>query len=812
MNPGLRVLLVDDDEDSWVITKGLFSQMPDRHHKLDWVPTFESALETLREQRHDVCLLDYHLGGHDGLELLKQVRDEGIDIPVVMLTGQENRALDLGAMQAGASDYLVKPDLNASILERTLRYSHQQAQLLRALNQERHLADTLMDNIPDHVYFKDAFGRFTRVNKAFASRFHLGDPANAVGKRDQDFFAPEHSRKTEEDEREILEGRCPLLVKEEREVWPDREDTWVATTKLPVRDKHGNILGTCGISRDITKRREFEQELQTARAAAEAANQAKSELLTNISHEIRTPLNAIIGMTGLVLDTDLDATQQEYLSIVSQSGESLLAIINQILDLSRIEVGQLELKTINFELREEMGDALKILGQHAHTKDLELAWRADADVPEMLSGDPVRLCEVLSNLVGNTIRFAEQGAVVVNVLCEKRDEKRARLHFSVRNTGAGIPAEKREQIFRAFEHADSSTVSRFGGTGLGLSKTVRIAEAMGGRVWLDSSPDQGSTFHFTAEFSLCDLQDQTQCPPPDMGRLRVLLVDDNVVTRRILQELLSQWGVTVEAVGNAHEAVTVLQQIIQEQNTLPLLIADAQMPETSGLMLVETLRRKDELRDIAVILLTSGGNADDNARCDGLGVSSHLLKPVKHSELRDAVLFASHRSLRSSVHTPLVTAVETQQTPPMRILVAEDGETNQVLIMALLARAGHDAVLAANGEEAINLWREGSFDLILMDVQMPVMDGLEATRRIREMEAEHGDHIPIVAVTARAAKGDRERGLNAGMDHYVTKPIRSADLMAMLNAISNSGHRMTPESADTDDDMLLQNCQFGDLR
>jgi len=554
---------------------------------------------------------------------------------------------------------------------------------------------------------------------------------------------------------------------------------------MALRNEAGEIVGTFGVGRDITQRKLQEQEierinaaLRKARDAAEQANRAKSDFLANMSHEIRTPMNAVIGMTDLLLDTKLDDTQHEYLTIVSEAAESLLSIINQILDFSKIEAGKLVLESIDFDLREEVGDTLKSLGLRAHEKNLELALHVHSAVPSWLRGDAARLRQMMINLVSNAVKFTEKGEVIVDIECEETDDSQVTLHLSVRDTGIGIPQEKQETIFSAFEQADTSTTRRFGGTGLGLVITARIAEAMGGRVWVESTPGQGSTFHCIADFLRGTPQHEDVLA--DLNGVPVLVVDDNATNRRILQEILRGWGMSVETVAGGPQALGVLQRILTEHGALPLVITDVNMPEMDGIMLVEQVRSMESLRETVVIMLTSGGRQDDIERCKQLGVSAHLMKPVKHSELLEAILLAVKPALRSERFrgTPVV---ETSPLPPLKILLVEDGKTNRKMAVGLLTKWGHEVAVAENGLEAVDRWQEGSFDVILMDVQMPVLDGLDATRRIRELERERGGRIPIVAMTARAMKGDRESCLAAGMDDYVSKPVRKPELYRALS-------------------------------
>jgi PAS domain S-box-containing protein len=681
-----------------------------------------------------------------------------------------------------------------ALVVRRLRHSK------ATFQREHDLLHAVMDNVPDAIYFKDAESRFLRLSRALAKRFGLSDPARAVGKTDADFFTEEHARQALADEQEMVRTGHPVVGLEEKETWPDGHETWASTTKMPLRDKDGAIIGTFGISRDITARKHVEQELKTAKEAAEAANRAKSEFLANVSHEIRTPMNGIIGMTELALDTELAPEQRDYLTMVKISADALLEVINDILDFSKIEAGKFELDSVDFGLRDSLGDTMKTLALRAHKKGLELAYQVHPDVPDGLVGDPGRLRQVIVNLVGNAIKFTDQGEVVVSVERESAELESAErgpqgedgigcgaprsalcaLHFTVRDTGIGIPPHKQQAIFAPFVQADGSTTRKYGGTGLGLTISCRLIELMGGRIWVESEVGRGSTFHFTACFGVLAHPPTPALPakPADLEDLPVLVVDDNATNRRILEEMVTNWHMKPTVVDGARSALAEMRRAAAAGRPYPLVLLDAMMPEMDGYSLAAEVQQQPELAGATIMMLSSADRQTNAARFRQLGIAAYLTKPIKQSELFDAIMTTMGVAARRAEPADAAKAPVTQ--PGRRILVAEDNAVNQKLVVRLLEKAGQKVVVAGNGREAVDLLDRQRFDLVLMDVQMPEMDGFEATAAVRRKEAAAGSHVPIVAMTAHAMKGDRERCLSAGMDSYISKPIQARELYEIL--------------------------------
>jgi signal transduction histidine kinase/DNA-binding NarL/FixJ family response regulator len=543
---------------------------------------------------------------------------------------------------------------------------------------------------------------------------------------------------------------------------------------------------TLALEEELARREEINRQLTKAKQEAEIANRSKSEFLANMSHEIRTPMNGIIGMTELALETNLSAEQREYLSTVKLSADSLRLIINDILDFSKIEVGRLELDCFEFNLHEVMENTLKGIAARAHQKGLELVYDIRPSVPDVVVGDGHRLHQILLNLVGNAIKFTERGEVVVTLEAEL-ERGPGVVHLLVRDTGIGIAPEKHGAIFDAFSQADSSYSRRYGGTGLGLAITSRLVRLMGGEIWVRSEPGQGSEFHVV--LPLPAGAPSGLVIPECLQGVTTLIVDDNLTQRKLLTAMLSRWRMQPDSVESAMRGLSAIEAAASANTPYRLVLIDGNMPEMDGFEMAARIQRNPRLAGATILMLSPGLRSDDISRCRQLGISAYIIKPIRRLELLNTIV----RVLQEKPAEPALQNKLGEKQPHwrLRILAAEDNRVNQRLLARLLEKEGHTVKLVDDGEAAVTASGQNNFDVVLMDVQMPVMDGLEATRRIRHREAEAGKHLPIIALTAHAMKGDRERCLEAGMDAYVTKPVQKQELLQMIYQCSaHADHRV----------------------
>ncbi|MBX3359498.1 MAG: response regulator [Phycisphaeraceae bacterium] len=677
--------------------------------------------------------------------------------------------------------------LSLDVLQRGLRTgelldaTRRQADELRASEEQFR---TLLEAVPDALIITDEEGRIILVNRQAEQL--LGYSRDEMLGRAVEMLVPERVRAAHPAMRRSYHesaGVRPMgSGMELAAVRKDGSEFPVEISLSPLRIPGRAGLCVCSSMRDITERRKAEIEIREAKAKAEAATAAKSAFLANMSHEIRTPMNGIMGMTDLALDTDLTPEQRDCLTTVKSSADALLNLINDILDFSKIEAGRIELDPGDFLLRDALSDTLNPLALRASSKGVELAYDVPSDVPDAVIGDVYRLRQIIVNLVGNAIKFTDQGEVVVGVRVVERSGDDVTLEFAVRDTGIGIAPDAAARLFKPFEQAESSTTRKYGGTGLGLAISRQLAELMGGSIRFDSTPGVGSTFTFTARFKIG--VDRPSTTHEDAARLfkgkTALIVDDNETNRRIVSAMLGQWGLRSVATDSGASALAAIDRLGNAGQPVSLIITDLHMPEMDGFGLAKAVRSRSAGGDLPILLLTSSASPGDNARCAELGIAVRLLKPVKQSLLLDNLMRILSGATRLDSEQARPAAAQHGDVPPLRILLAEDNAVNQKFAVRLLTRAGHSIVLAETGRRAVEQWGENPFDLILMDLQMPEMDGLDATREIRAREAGAGGRIPIIAMTANAMKGDREMCIDAGMDGYVAKPVKKESLFAEI--------------------------------
>lgn len=666
-------------------------------------------------------------------------------------------------------------------------------QMVLSTRSELKLLQILMDHTLDYVYFTDISGRFIITNRIFQRTLDIPYPGYEIGRKMSEFTQSETARWIERTNRQVLKTMQPLINDQGLFTLKNGEGHWLQTNKMPVFDHARHCIGLVSVSRDITERKENEKRIHDALQRAEQANHAKTHFLANMSHEIRTPINGIVGMTELCLETRLSDEQKSYLDTILSCSDTLLTLVSDILDFSKIEAGQLQLEEIQFDLAATIEETVDQFVSLTRDKGLELLLNLDPCLPARVTGDPTRFKQILANLLSNAVKFTEQGEIEVNASVESLRGNRAQVGVMVRDTGIGIPESRQGQIFESFMQGDISTTRRFGGTGLGLSISRQLSELMHGNLTVQSTPGKGSAFTLSLQFEVVD---QSTTDPSRMletlSGMPVLIVDDNATNREILRNLCRRWGFQPQVAPAGMEGLQALEESRDIEKPISLLLLDQQMPGLSGLDLAALVLNRPSLKDTRIIILSSSLNQDEVERGKKLGVKRLLSKPIKQSVLLNVIMDVFN------VQTPpgeLATTpehgedditqkpeVEQASLPPLKILLAEDNPVNQQVSMQRLRRMGHEVTLVENGENAVEAFKTVNFDLIIMDVQMPVMDGLEATRQIRSIEKDSGRdrRTPIVAMTAHALKGDKSKCLEAGMDDYITKPFRSDKLQRVL--------------------------------
>ena len=705
--------------------------------------------------------------------------------PSTLMDGDVLHALSISSLGTAVIIVVTFMILGLTVLTSLIdrRFSAQAFALESSEKRARQILETSFDAFVE----MDAGGRILAWNAQAESAFQW-EQVEVIGMDFSEAIIPPNYREAYEQEiRQLLASGQGTALNRRFETIASSKDGREMPVEITISAmRHDQSHHFAAFVRDLSERKRFEHELREVKEAAESANRAKSDFLANMSHEIRTPMNGIIGMTDLALETELSQEQREFLGMVKGSADSLLSLLNDILDFSKIEAGKLDFETIDFLLRDTLDDTIKVLGLRGQEKGLELACRILPEVPDGLQGDPTRLRQIIVNLVGNAIKFTAAGEVIVQVEVQEETEAEATLHFSVRDTGVGIPKEKQQTIFEAFTQADSSMTRQYGGTGLGLAISSRLVNLMGGRIWVESETGRGSTFHFTARFQMQKLSSRKYEPVgvEKLRELSVLIVDDNSTNRRILQEIVLGWQMKPTLSESGPEALTVLERAATKGTPFALILLDAQMPGMDGFNVAKRIKQDAQLGGSTVIMLTSAGLRGDAARCRELGIKAYLTKPIKRSDLLQAIKIVLGSQGEVEENPAVVTIHSLRENRRrLRILLAEDNAVNQILAVRLLEKRGHEVVVAGNGSEALEALEIQIFDVMLMDVQMPEMDGLQATTAIRRGELKTGKHIPIIAMTAHAMAGDKVRCLEAGMDGYVSKPLRAADLFSAIEEV-----------------------------
>jgi PAS domain S-box-containing protein len=777
----IRVLLVDDDERDYLVTRGYLTEITEQAYQIDWARGGDEGLQRIAENRHDIVLLDQQLGRVSGLDVLRQALARGSRAAFIFLTARADRAFDELVLGAGAADHLVKSQINAPLLDRAIRYAVERRRVEEAHRESEERFLLMASAVPVLLYATDAGGRGIFVNQSWLD-FRGSSLAEECGDGWLEGIHPDDRERAQAHFANATHQRSKQEI-EYRFRRSDGKYRWMLDIGVPRYLPDGTFTGYVGSLTDITERKHHEAGPASAGGEAASGSHLMVQFLANMGHEIRTPMNGIIGMSGLLLDTALTTEQRELAEIVQKSADTLLGVINDILDLSKIEAGNLQIEEAEFDLCMLVEDTLALFADRAEDKGLELACEFSPGFTMLLRGDPGCLRQVLANLVGNAIKFTEQGEVLVHVACLEKPGLALAIRIEVRDTGIGITPEAQRQLFRPFAKADVTATRHYGGTGLGLAIAHQLVELMGGRIGVESEPGRGSTFW--CELSLpkfsTDVPVVSAAIPPGTT---ALVVDDNATTRRVVAAQLAQLKVSAETAADAADALARLQARQRAGRPFHVALIDHRMPGEDGRGLAQKIRAHDALGETKLIMLTSASHLGEAEKLRALGIGAFLVKPVRRVQLQHAFsrLLASRVAGGGAAGAGVRLPVKRESV--LRALVVEDNFVNQKVTQRQLEKLGHKVEVANNGARALEMLALQKYDVVIMDCQMPVLDGYEATRSIRAGQVPNLDRrVPIIALTAYAMESDRQKCLAAGMNEFVSKPIRYEELKAAIERV-----------------------------